>query len=256
MPGLQARQTEQVIEHVVKRGDTFAQHLGDFHTLVLRKGETARVERCRAFDNGDAATEVVRRGSPRFRAGLLHCVERAERSLQGIHVPRGRGLLQAAVLRCTSRDAIRAQLCPQPPRGRHDRRLERRVVDGVAFQFGGDAHLQIPPLAENLAQRVPLLPSLESMLGDLVNLDLLGDRIRTFRPCLEALGQQVEHRWDVIVELHARQRSGDVPPGDHVAIGAPGVQDRVPAGAEIGRKCAQLLARSVGREHDVDVGRG
>ena len=122
----------------------------------------------------------MRGDPPRLGARLLHVVQGGQRRLQSVDVAGGLGLLEAAVLRRTAGDAVGTQLRPQATRGRHDVRLEIRMRCGVAFELRGDAHLQVPmersPLADQLAQRIALLPALQAMLCDLLGLVLPGVR--------------------------------------------------------------------------------
>ena len=77
----------------------------------------------------------------------------------------------------------------------------RMMMDAkAAKQLGGDAHLQVAPLANQLAELIALLPALQAVLENLLGFVLLRARIRQVRPRLERGGQAVEHGRDVIVE--------------------------------------------------------
>src|SRR5215212_1599795 len=73
VPRLEAGQAEQVVEHLVERGDALAENVGHFRHRLL---PDLMEQRRGAFDDGDAPAQVVRRRAPSLGARALQRLQR------------------------------------------------------------------------------------------------------------------------------------------------------------------------------------
>ena len=246
-------QAEQVIQHVMERRNAAGEDFRYFDSLRLRHvGAGFAEEIRRSLHDRNAAAEVMGSGAPCFRAGAFESVQCSQRLLEVIDVPRRFSLVQTPVLCRAFGDSVRTESHPGAPGGGHHFRRQVGMLCGIAFQFIADAHLQVPPFTNELAQLVALLPALQAVLADAIILD--GRCAVVGRPeLLNAVAEAVENSGNVIVELRARERRRDAALTVGIAGRPPGSKDRLATLEQRSRDGAQLLDHGVGRNDDMNV---